>query len=141
VQVARATVVPQLLVWRNGLLATLPHSPQRVKLTGIGTFIQTNPMSENFGGQPVGTTSVARQVIVTNKGGSTVSISSIAIIGTNAADFAETNTCGTSLASGASCKVVVTFTPTAKGKRTANVAITDNGGGSPQVVALSGTGT
>jgi hypothetical protein len=35
----------------------------------------------------------------------------------------------------------VTFTPSAKGKRTASVAITDNGGGSPQLVALSGTGT
>jgi hypothetical protein len=118
-----------------------PGSPQRVKLTGVGTFIQMNPTSESFGNQPVGTTSVPRKVIVSNKGNSTVSISSIAITGTNAGDFAQTNTCGTSLASGASCKVVVTFTPSAKGKRTANVAITDNGGGSPQLVALSGTGT
>jgi hypothetical protein len=118
-----------------------PGSPQRVKLSGVGTFIQTNPTSENFGNQPVGTTSIARKVIVSNKGNSTVSISSIAITGTNAGDFAETNRCGSSLASGASCKIVVTFTPSAKGKRTANVAITDNGGGSPQLVALSGTGT
>jgi hypothetical protein len=118
-----------------------PGSPQKVKLTGVGTFIQTNPVSEKFGNQPVGTTSVARQVIISNKGNSTVSISSIAITGTNTDDFAETNTCGSSLASGASCKIVVTFTPTAKGKRTANVAITDNGGGSPQMVGLSGTGT
>jgi hypothetical protein len=118
-----------------------PDSPQTVSLTGVGTFMQINPTTENFGIQPVGTTSVARQVIVTNQGHSTVSISSIAITGTNAGDFAETNTCGTSLASGASCKIVVTFTPAAKGKRTANVAITDNGGGSPQMVSLSGTGT
>jgi hypothetical protein len=118
-----------------------PGSPQRVQLSGVGTYIQTNPTSIGFGNQPVGTTSFARQTIVTNQGHSTVSISSIAITGTNASDFAETNTCGASLASGASCKVVVTFTPSAKGKRTANVAITDNGGGSPQLVGLSGTGT
>ena len=118
-----------------------PGSPQRVQLSGVGTFIQTNPTSENFGNQPVGTTSVARQVIVSNKGNSSVSISSIAITGTDAGDFAGTNTCGTSLASGASCKITMTFTPSAKGKRTANVTITDNGGGSPQLVALSGTGT
>jgi Protein of unknown function (DUF1573)/Abnormal spindle-like microcephaly-assoc'd, ASPM-SPD-2-Hydin len=118
-----------------------PNSPQTVPLTGVGTFMQINPLTENFGIQPVGTTSVARQVIVTNQGHSTVSISSIAITGTNAGDFAQTNTCGTSLASGASCKIVITFTPTVKGKRTANVAITDDGGGSPQTVSLSGTGT
>jgi hypothetical protein len=68
-------------------------------------------------------------------------ITSITITGTHGADFAQTNTCGTSLASGASCKVVVTFMPSAKGKRTASVAITDDGGGSPQTVSLSGTGT
>jgi hypothetical protein len=116
-------------------------SPQSVQLTGIGTYIETNPTSENFGSQPVGTTSLPRNVIVTNKGDNAVSIRDISITGTNASDFAETNTCGSSLASGASCKIVVTFTPSAKGKRTANVAITDNGGGSPQLVALSGTGT
>jgi hypothetical protein len=118
-----------------------PGSPQRVQLSGVGTFIQTNPTSIGFGNQPVGTASFGRQTIVTNQGHNNVSISSITITGTNASDFAETNTCGTSLASGGSCKVVVTFTPSAKGKRTANVAITDNGGGSPQLVGLSGTGT
>ena len=116
-------------------------SPQSVQLTGVGTYIELNPTTENFGTQPVGTTSLPRNVVVTNKGDNAVSIRGIAITGTNATDFAETNTCGTSLASGASCKVVVTFTPSAKGKRTANVAITDNGGGSPQLVGLSGTGT
>jgi hypothetical protein len=124
-----------------GITDNASNSPQRVKLSGVATFIQTNPTSENFGNQPVGTTSVARQVIVSNKGNSSVSISSIAITGTDAGDFAGTNTCGTSLASGASCKITMTFTPSAKGKRTANVTITDNGGGSPQLVALSGTGT
>jgi hypothetical protein len=37
--------------------------------------------------------------------------------------------------------ITVTFTPTATGTRSAWVAITDNGGGSPQHVALSGDGT
>lgn len=56
-------------------------------------------------------------------------------------DFAETNNCGSSLGAGKSCTIRVTFTPTATGSRSAWVAITDNGGDSPQRVALSGTGS
>jgi hypothetical protein len=36
---------------------------------------------------------------------STVNISSISVIGANAEDFAQTNTCGTSVAAGASCSI------------------------------------
>jgi hypothetical protein len=34
----------------------------------------------------------------------------------------------------------VTFKPTATGTRTAAVSVTDNGGASPQIVPLTGTG-
>ena len=68
-------------------------------------------------------------------------ITSISIIGIDAGDFAETNNCGKHLASGASCFIKVTFKPLAKGKRTADVSFTDDGGGSPQEVGLTGTGT
>jgi hypothetical protein len=70
-----------------------------------------------------------------------VKITSIAITGIDAVDFAETNTCGTSVASGASCFIRVTFKPLVKGTRTADVSVYDNGGGSPQKVGLTGTGT
>ena len=71
----------------------------------------------------------------------TLNITSIKIIGSNAADFFQSNTCGSSVAAGASCSISVTFTPTAVGARSASVAVSDDGGGSPQKVALSGTGT
>jgi Abnormal spindle-like microcephaly-assoc'd, ASPM-SPD-2-Hydin len=118
-----------------------PGSPQKVPLTGTGIFVQIVSTKLNFGTQPVGTRSLAKRITPTNKGNSTVPITSIAINGTDAGDFAETNTCGKSVASGASCFIKVTFKPLTKGKRTANVSITDDGGGSPQKVELSGTGT
>ncbi|HEV2177808.1 MAG TPA: choice-of-anchor D domain-containing protein [Terriglobia bacterium] len=118
-----------------------PGSPQTVSLKGTGTYVQLVPASVNFGTQPVGTKSLPRKITLTNKGSVAVSISKISITGTNSGDFAETNTCGGSVAGGASCFITVTFTPAAKGKRTADVSISDNGGGSPQTVALSGTGT
>jgi len=118
-----------------------PGSPQKVTVKGTGTFIQLKPISENFGTQPVGTTSKAKTITLSNKGTATVSIVNIAITGSNASDFSQTNTCGKSVASGASCLIKVTFKPTATGTRSAAVSVTDDGGGSPQKVSLAGTGT
>ena len=118
-----------------------PASPQKITLTGTGTYVQLSPTSLNFGNQPVGTKSLAKRITLSNKGSVTVSISSISVTGANAGDFAQTNTCGTSVAAGASCSIRVTFTPSAKGKRTASISVNDNGGGSPQRVTLAGTGT
>jgi hypothetical protein len=70
-----------------------------------------------------------------------VNFTGISIIGTDSKDFAETNTCGKSVPAGESCFITVTFTPLAKGLRSASVSIGDNGGGSPQKVSLIGTGT
>src|SRR5947199_228604 len=45
------------------------------------------------------------------------------------------------LAAGANCTINVTFTPTASGARTGTLSLTDNAGGSPQIMTLSGNGT
>jgi hypothetical protein len=118
-----------------------PDSPQKVTLAGTGTYVQLTSTSLNFGNQPVGTKSLPKKITLSNKGSATVSISGITVTGANNHDFAQTNTCGSSVASGASCFITVTFTPSAKGKRTASVSVSDNGGGSPQTVGLAGTGT
>jgi hypothetical protein len=80
-------------------------------------------------------------VQLTNTGKSKLAISQIAITGADAEDFSETNNCSASLQAGASCTIKVTFRPTSKGQRSANLAITDDGGGSPQEIPLAGTGT
>jgi len=117
-----------------------PTSPQKVSLTGTGTSIRLTPTSANFNDQPVGTRSPGKKITFSNKGSVTVKITSISITGTNAGDFAQTNTCGKSVAAGASCSITITFKPLAKGNRTAAVSISDNGGGSPQKVSVAGTG-
>jgi hypothetical protein len=70
-----------------------------------------------------------------------LSITSLAVTGANASDFAQTNTCGSSVAASGKCTISLTFTPTASGSRAASLSITDNASGSPQTVTLSGTGT
>jgi hypothetical protein len=118
-----------------------PLSPQTVGLKGTGTYVSFNPVSFNFGNQPVGTKSLPKKITLSNKGSVAVSITKISLMGADAPDFAETNTCGTRVAAGASCFITVTFMPSAKGLRSASVTVTDNGGGSPQKVGVAGTGT
>ncbi|MGO9268910.1 MAG: choice-of-anchor D domain-containing protein [Terriglobia bacterium] len=116
-------------------------NPQQVPLTGVGTAVSLSASSLSFGSQAVGTSSSRQTVTITNKGRSTIRLSQIAITGADARDFSQTSTCGSTLAAGASCTVSITFTPTAVGTRTASLLFSDDGGGSPQVVSLSGTGT
>jgi hypothetical protein len=103
--------------------------------------VQLTPASLNFGSVTRRTTSAAQQVTVTNTGTAALTIASIATAGTNPGDFAvAAKTCGATLAPAASCTVNVTFTPTARGARSATLSVADNAAGSPQTAALTGTG-
>src|SRR6185437_12891932 len=104
-------------------------SPHSAALSGAGNTapqVSLNPASLTFPGQNVGSTSTAQTVTLNNTGSAALSISSIAITGANAADFAQSNNCAATLAPGANCTLSVTFTPTAAGARSAAVTITDN---------------
>jgi hypothetical protein len=117
-------------------------SPQQVPLSGTGTTAELTPTLLNFGTLGVGVTSAVKTVTLKNVGTTALTITSIAVTGTDAGDFPKTaTTCGSSLAAAASCTVSVTFKPTTTGARSANLTFTDNAGGSPQQVPLSGTGT
>jgi hypothetical protein len=100
--------------------------------------------SLTFSGQLVGTSSASQNVTLGNNGSAALTISNIAIAGTNGGDFSETNTCPASpatLAAGANCLITVTFQPTATGSRSASVTITEAASNSPQSVLLTGVGT
>jgi hypothetical protein len=99
-----------------------------------------NPQSLSFGNQTVGTTSGPKTISVQDNQKVTLTITSITITGTNSGDYAQTNTCGSSLLKGARCAVTVTFTPSAKGNRTATLTVTDSAVTSPQTAPLTGTG-
>jgi len=138
------TFKPTAAGTRTGALSITDNalgSPQTVSLSGTGTVVKLSAASINFGSQKLGTTSAPISVSIGNLGTTPLNIASIGIRGADHRDFAETSNCGQSLAAGKTCGITVTFTPTATGARSAWVAITDNGGGSPQTIALSGTGT
>jgi len=110
-----------------------------VMLQSVNPVPQPVPSSLDFSTPLlVGTTSSPQTITFSNTGNAALSLSSIAITGTDAGDFAQTNNCPHSLAPAASCQVKVRFSPQGGGTRSASVQLTDNASGSPQSVALTG---
>ena len=107
----------------------------------MSASISVSPSSLSFSSQLIGSTSSAQSVTLKNTDNATLSLTSINILGTDPGDFAQTNTCGSSLAAGASCTVSVTFKPAAVGTRAATLTVIDNAADSPQAVSLTGSGT
>lgn len=105
---------------------TLPAPVVTATLTGSGTFTTS---------QTVGTTGAGQQFVLTNTGEGALTITRIATTG----DFAQSNTCGSSLAVGATCQINVSFTPTAAGSRTGTLTVTSNAT-NLSAANLSGTG-
>ena len=114
--------------------ATSPHT---VTLSGNGYLpVVTSPTQISFPNQATGTTSSGYTVMLTNKQPVTLNIANIAA----PSPFAQTNNCGTTLASGASCTITVTFSPTTVARYSLALTITDDTATSPQSVPLYGTG-
>src|SRR5205814_1447237 len=71
---------------------------QKLALSGAAAISGPNATlsstSLTFSTQAIGTTSAAKTVTLKNTGTAILTISSIAITGTNAGDFAQTHTCG-----------------------------------------------
>jgi|SRR5215469_13268850 len=74
----------------------LGHHSVAVFLNGSATTL--SPDNLTFSTQAIGTISVAKTVTLKNSGTKSLTISRIAITGTNAGSFIQTHTCGGSLA-------------------------------------------
>jgi hypothetical protein len=126
-----------------GITDNTATSPHKVVLTGVGTVVSLSPSAWDFGSQEVGTSSAPQSFTLTNVGGSPVNIWGIAVTGDNSGDFGQTSSCPAppaQLTGGADCTINVTFAPSAVGAETGSLLVSDDGGGSPQAVALTGTG-
>jgi Abnormal spindle-like microcephaly-assoc'd, ASPM-SPD-2-Hydin len=101
--------------------------------------VSLSPGTLTYSKRSVGTTGCCQTVTLTNSGSSALNISSITTTG----DFGTKTvaaSCGSAVAAGASCIVKVNFTPTQTGTRTGSLLFKDDAPGSPQSVALTGTG-
>lgn len=112
-----------------------------VPLNGAGQLaagFQTNPAQLPFTTVvPVGQSSSAQSVVITNT--SNYSIGSIAVAATGPFSLAQ-NTCTGSLGAGATCTAAVVFAPSISGSSTGVLTVSSSVVTQPATVALSGTG-
>src|SRR6266403_106713 len=115
-----------------------PPGPQPI----VGPIALLSATSLSFGSLSLGQTSSAQTLTNTSNGGQALSLNTLVITGANPGDFAETDTCHVPnlLQPGNSCSVLVSFTPSAAGSRTAAVTITSNASPTTESAQLSGTG-
>src|SRR5271157_1898403 len=114
------------------------NSPQTVPLTGAGVMpVVLSPTSLAFGNLAEGETSASKTITLTNY--LQVALTDISV-STTSTDYPQTNTCGTSVAAGKTCKITVTFKPSIVGADDATLSIADSASNSPQPAALPGTG-
>jgi len=116
---------------------------QSVQLSGAGInpIAALTPGALTFTDQPLGGSSAAKTVLLSNTGTTDLRIGGISIVGANPGDFILSGgTCGATVAAGTSCVITVAFAPTAILTRAAIVQVIDNAPGGTQSVMLTGNG-
>jgi F5/8 type C domain/Pectate lyase superfamily protein/Abnormal spindle-like microcephaly-assoc'd, ASPM-SPD-2-Hydin len=121
--------------WPAGQVSEFEVYPSGGGTTPSAT-LSVNPASLSYPSQALNTTSSAQAVTVSNTGTAAATVSGISVSG----DFTQTNTCGSSIAAGASCALTVSFRPTASGTRTGSLTLSSNATNSMVTIPLSGTG-
>lgn len=138
---AGGSIYGALTLADNNLNASGPgYAQQSVPLSGAAPMAALSAPALWFGAQTVSAASPAQQVTITNNGGAPLAIGGITVTGSGAAGYSFPNTCGASIAAGASCTLKGVLTPAATGALNATLSIADNAANSPQTVALSGAG-
>lgn len=104
----------------------------------VNPSLSVAPATVNFDAPVVvtGSSGTGQTVTIANTGASPFALT-LALSG----DFADATDCPATLAGGASCTVLVSFTPSAPGTRTGLLSVTAAAGSTPAYVALTGTGT
>jgi uncharacterized delta-60 repeat protein len=116
-------------------------TPANFALTNLGAGIQPNTTQIGFGNSTINVPHNAPTVKITSIGN--IPLTSIAISVSGVGFSISNNNCPLApptLAIGANCTFVVTFTPTTEGIRSGQVTITTNAFVSPTAILLSGNG-
>lgn len=120
-----------------------PGTPQTptddVNPSPANDYLSLSPDTVSFGYQPMGSTSDAVDVVVTNIGVEQVQITGISV--DKGADvFNQSNTCGAPLEIGESCIVSVAMTPNGTARKTGSIYIANTSQAGAMVIPLNGTG-
>lgn len=139
VQIQFAPLSTGTLAGTLTVVSDASNSPLTISMVGSGTQpgLTMSPASINFGSVTVGQTST-QSVKLTNSGNVNLTINVAQVSGSG---FGVSGiTTPVTLGAGQSASFNVQFTPTVAGGVTGSIAFTDNAPGSPQALALSGSG-
>jgi alpha-tubulin suppressor-like RCC1 family protein len=136
----------------GGLTNGTPYTCTVSATNGVGTGPNSDPVNVTPAGQGkaalsttavsfgiwgVGVTSEPPQTVtLSNTGNSLLTLPSISTSG----DFSRQTTCGTTLAVGAKCIILLSFTPSVSGLRSGTLNVTTSASTTPLTVSLTGTG-
>jgi hypothetical protein len=115
-----------------------PGSPHVIQLQAdsSGSELSLNFSSLSFGDVPIGSSSAAQGVTLTNTGTLDLDISNVQV----SDSYSQTSNCPTILSRGSSCQFQIVFTASATGTSFGNFSVSGNAFNSPQSTALNGTG-
>src|SRR5581483_10084328 len=119
-----------------------PGAPHAIALQGNGTQAGFSANQNlDFGSQWVDASST-RSLVINNTGTGPLTISSVAVGGTNAAEFSLPTDLQLPMTvpAGSNTSITLTFKPANTGSRSANVTIAHNAPGSLNIVQLDGSG-
>jgi hypothetical protein len=129
------TFVPNAVGAINGVVAA---GSSHVSLSGAGLApVGLQPTALDFGTVAVGGTAPAQTVTLTNNQSTSLTISTIATSG----NFSQANNCSSSLPSGATCTLNITFQPTSKESLVGAISVSTDATLAAQPVGLSGIGS
>jgi hypothetical protein len=133
---------PSLAGARDGTVTIISDvgyssSPLTLNLSGVGQggTVSLSASTLTFPSVNVGALSSGQTLTLSNTGGLPLNVSGITISG----DFSQTTTCGTSVAAGGNCSIIVSFMPTAAGTRSGTLTVAQDAG-NPITVTLTGGG-
>ena len=126
------------------VVSDAPLSPS-IGLTGTATaaapVLSLSGTSLTFPSMVAGSTSAAQSLTLTNRGTGPLNLTGVALGGTGVNLFAQTTTCGATLAPLATCKIDATFAPKVAGSYAATLTLTDNFGSGTQTIPVAATAT
>ena len=146
--VAQVTFTPTQAGLRTGTLLVQGSGQGNISIplsgtglpSGVDGTVSFSAPALNFGSETVGQTTTYQSTYLENNGSVPITLTAITVSG----DFLlYQSNCGTLPAQinpQTSCAVYTEFAPSAAGSRTGSLTFTDTATGSPQSVALSGTG-
>ena len=126
---------------RDDLVVANQYSNNVSILMSVTRFAVPQPSGLNFPEQAPHATSPAQTMTLLNNGTADLRVAMAEVRGPDPRDFVKVgDSCsGATVPAGGTCTVSLQFAPTTGGIRAANLTVTDDATGSPQLIPLNGT--